>query len=209
MVRAMGGMSPGYSGRPRSDGNDRRECLTVLGARRTGAYPAGQTLGQTASFRQTAPETWCQSRVCGVSRPTSPKTVKHRSGREQEMCHGQAGGLSYRAPAAGDGGAAGRADPRRVQLVADDAEAAALDEEAAALRASRVLEVAHLARQVAGIDIVQASLAADVGGADEGGWRRGGRPLHTVRRAECGHVPGNVAGDTGEVAGDAPEFLIR
>src|ERR1017187_5438101 len=26
----------------------------------------GQTLGQTASFRQTAPETWCQSRVCGV-----------------------------------------------------------------------------------------------------------------------------------------------
>jgi hypothetical protein len=32
------------------------------------AFPVGQTLGQTASFRQTAPETWCQSRVCGVSR---------------------------------------------------------------------------------------------------------------------------------------------
>ena len=31
------------------------------------AFPVGQTLGQTASFRQTAPETWCQSRVCGVS----------------------------------------------------------------------------------------------------------------------------------------------
>jgi len=30
------------------------------------AYPAGQTLGQTASFRQTAPETRCQSRVCDV-----------------------------------------------------------------------------------------------------------------------------------------------
>jgi LAS superfamily LD-carboxypeptidase LdcB len=30
------------------------------------AFPVGQTLGQTASFRQTAPETWCQSRVCGV-----------------------------------------------------------------------------------------------------------------------------------------------
>src|ERR1035441_5666495 len=41
------------------------------------AFPVGQTLGQTASFRQTAPETWCQSRVCGVSRPASPKTVKH------------------------------------------------------------------------------------------------------------------------------------
>jgi antitoxin ParD1/3/4 len=40
----------------------------------------GQTLGQTASFRQTAPETWCQSRVCGVSRPASPKTVKHPKG---------------------------------------------------------------------------------------------------------------------------------
>jgi hypothetical protein len=25
------------------------------------AFPVGQTLGQTASFRQTAPETWCQS----------------------------------------------------------------------------------------------------------------------------------------------------
>src|ERR1035438_9650284 len=38
------------------------------------APPAvGQTLGQTASFRQTAPETWCQSRVCSVSRPASPK----------------------------------------------------------------------------------------------------------------------------------------
>ena len=35
-------------------------------ARRPGvAFPLGQTLGQTASFRQTAPETWCQSRICG------------------------------------------------------------------------------------------------------------------------------------------------
>src|ERR1017187_1954052 len=45
------------------------------GTRPREASPAGQTLGQTASFRQTAPETWCQSRVCGVSRPASPKTV--------------------------------------------------------------------------------------------------------------------------------------
>src|ERR1022692_2605047 len=41
------------------------------------AYPAGQTLGQTASFRQTAPETWCQSRVCGAFPASFPKTVKH------------------------------------------------------------------------------------------------------------------------------------
>ena len=40
------------------------------------AFPVGQTLGQTASFRQTAPETWCQSRVCGVFRHASRKTVK-------------------------------------------------------------------------------------------------------------------------------------
>jgi hypothetical protein len=32
---------------------------------------------QTAWFRQSAPETWCQSRVCGVSPPSAPKTVKH------------------------------------------------------------------------------------------------------------------------------------
>src|SRR5450759_1444435 len=52
--------------------------LNGFGGTRPGeAFPVGQTLGQTASFRQTAPETWCQSRVCGVSRPASPKTVKH------------------------------------------------------------------------------------------------------------------------------------
>src|ERR1019366_1836198 len=39
------------------------------------AYPVGQTLGQTASFRQTAPETWCQSRVCGVFPTGFPTTV--------------------------------------------------------------------------------------------------------------------------------------
>src|ERR1019366_1357288 len=49
-------------------------CLTVAGA-----IPAGQTLGQTANFRQTAPEIRCQSRVCGVSPPNSSKTVKHPS----------------------------------------------------------------------------------------------------------------------------------
>src|ERR1035441_2581044 len=32
----------------------------------------GQTLGQTASFRQTAPETWCQSRLCGAWRYNLP-----------------------------------------------------------------------------------------------------------------------------------------
>src|ERR1035438_3000288 len=73
-----------------------------------------------------------------------------------------AGGLSYCTPAAGDGGAAGRAVPRRVQLVADDAVAAALDQEAQAFRASSVLEVGYLAREVAGVDIVQTCLAADV-----------------------------------------------
>src|ERR1019366_4109110 len=52
-------------------------CLTAVGTRRTGSVYAGQTprsrvlvrgqtLGQTASFRQTAPETRCQSRVWGL-----------------------------------------------------------------------------------------------------------------------------------------------
>ena len=44
------------------------------------AYPAGQTLGQTASFRQSAPETWCLSRVCDVdpSMCHTSKEVKSR-----------------------------------------------------------------------------------------------------------------------------------
>src|ERR1035441_5946551 len=37
------------------------------------AYPVGQTLGQSPYFRQTAPEIGWLSRVCGVSRPSSPK----------------------------------------------------------------------------------------------------------------------------------------
>src|ERR1019366_2233840 len=41
--------------------------LNGFGGTRPGvAFPVGQTLGQTASFRQNAPETWCQSRLCGV-----------------------------------------------------------------------------------------------------------------------------------------------
>ena len=36
--------------------------LNDFGGTRPGvAFPVGQILGQTASFRQTAPETWCQS----------------------------------------------------------------------------------------------------------------------------------------------------
>src|ERR1019366_1338978 len=63
----------------RPEWGSRRRVLNGFGGTRSGeAFPVGQTLGQTASFRQTAPETWCQSRVCGVSRSASPKTVKHR-----------------------------------------------------------------------------------------------------------------------------------
>src|ERR1039458_7694830 len=47
-------------------------CLTV----RPGvAFPVGQTLGQTASFPQTAPETWCQSRVCDAMRIHTDNTT--------------------------------------------------------------------------------------------------------------------------------------
>src|ERR1039457_4891941 len=59
-------------------GGAMRGCVsvTVLGdTENAGAYPVGQTLGQTASFRQTAPETRCQSRVCGVSEPLPPRRL--------------------------------------------------------------------------------------------------------------------------------------
>ena len=56
---------------------ERRRVLNGFGGTRPGvSFPVGQTLGQTASFRQTAPETWCQSRVCGVSRPLDPFLLK-------------------------------------------------------------------------------------------------------------------------------------
>ena len=40
-----------------------------MGAALFGEVPVGQTLGQAASFRQTAPETRCQSRVCDAVPP--------------------------------------------------------------------------------------------------------------------------------------------
>src|ERR1035441_6824509 len=46
-------------------------------ARPGGACSVRQTLGQTASFRQTAPETWCQSRVCGARTGPSPRYNCH------------------------------------------------------------------------------------------------------------------------------------
>src|ERR1017187_4449615 len=53
------------------------------GSRPGVAFPVGQTLGQTASFRQTAPETWCQSRVCGASRSPQQVTLRHLAERRQ------------------------------------------------------------------------------------------------------------------------------
>src|ERR1019366_2412485 len=52
--------------------------LNGFGGTRPGeAFPVGQTLGQTASFRQTAPETWGQSRGLRRIAARPPKTVKH------------------------------------------------------------------------------------------------------------------------------------
>src|ERR1035438_4581007 len=45
--------------------------MIARGTGRAGSISRGQTLGQTASFRQSAPETWCQSRGSGyVTAPT-------------------------------------------------------------------------------------------------------------------------------------------
>src|ERR1035437_232292 len=158
----------------------------------------------------------CRRRLAQGAEASSADSTRHAGvraprGARRERVWPRRGRASGRriAPAPGDRGTAGRAVPRPVQLVRDYAVAAALDQEAPALGASGVLEVAHLARQVAGIDVTQACLAADVGGADEGRGRCCGRPLPLVRRVECAHVPGDVAGDPGGVAGDALEFLIR
>ena len=45
----------------------------------------GQTLVQSPYFRQTAPEIGWLSRVCGVSWPTAPKTVKHPAATLAEL----------------------------------------------------------------------------------------------------------------------------
>src|SRR5664279_1356425 len=50
-----------------------QECLTVLGDTTNGGYPAGQTLGQTANFRQTAPEIHVSPGFAACFRPPPSK----------------------------------------------------------------------------------------------------------------------------------------
>src|ERR1039457_4946444 len=47
-----------------ADGGRYRAYLPFWGHNERASIYARQTMGQTARFRQTAPETWCQSRVC-------------------------------------------------------------------------------------------------------------------------------------------------
>src|ERR1035438_7863512 len=69
-----------------SNGCDSRVLNGFGGTRPGEAFPVGQTLGQTASFRQTAPETWCQSRVCGVPPPPYGPGPSHLSLLSYLMC---------------------------------------------------------------------------------------------------------------------------
>src|ERR1039458_7589875 len=94
-------------------------------ARSSGRPPVGAFMGRGAKHRIAH---------VGMGPGTPPRLSELRSDAQGgALCHwGQC------VPAAGDGGAAGRADPRRVQFIADDAEAAALDEEAPARRAPGV-----------------------------------------------------------------------
>src|ERR1035441_10133728 len=56
----------------------RAGCLTVLGGARAGrSVCRGANPGTDSQFPANRAENRCQSRVCGVSRPTAPKTVKH------------------------------------------------------------------------------------------------------------------------------------
>src|ERR1035437_7654456 len=52
-------------------------CLTVLGARLTGSVSRGANPGTDSEFPANYAGNSCQSRVCGVFRAASPKTVKH------------------------------------------------------------------------------------------------------------------------------------
>jgi hypothetical protein len=112
-------------------------------------------------------------------------------------------------PAAGDCGGAVGATAVGGEAVIFDEIALALDQSLAALRTARVLPIADHARKIAGVDVAQAGLAADIDGAQEvvGGGVARDIVLHFVVAVKSRDVPGNVGRDAGEEFGEAAQFV--
>jgi len=73
--------------------------------------------------------------------------------------------------------------------------------------AARVLEIADAARSVAGVDVLEARRARDLGGANEHLRRRVLRIRHAVVLVERRHVPGNVRRHRGHEPGQLLQLV--
>src|ERR1700722_13834509 len=117
-------------------------------------------------------------------------------------------------PAARDRGFAARASAFGSQAVLFDQVAAAADQRFAALQAARVFPLANAPRQVASVDVAQASFAANFRGAqqvfDVGIALTASLiiALHFVIAVKCGDVPWNVGRDACKKFGEAAQFIV-
>src|SRR5215831_13549209 len=95
-------------------------------------------------------------------------------------------------PAPGDGGAAGKAVPFGGEVVVANQIAVTADHGLPAIGAARVFEIAHPSGEVTGVDVAQARLLTDVGGAKEILGASVGWIFHLVILVKGGDVPGDV-----------------
>src|SRR5277367_2942438 len=111
-------------------------------------------------------------------------------------------------PAAGDFVLAFRAMAFGAQTVVLDQVAIALDQSVAAHGAASVFPRAYLAREIAGVDVAEAGLAADFSGMEQIFGTRISWTGHLVVAVECGYMPGNVGRDSGQKFGQAADFVF-
>jgi hypothetical protein len=113
-------------------------------------------------------------------------------------------------PATGNLVRAARAAAIGGQAIIFDEVAVAADERFGALRAARVFVIADSARKISCIDVAQACLVADFGGAQKIFCRRIALAvtLHFVVGVEGSDVPGNFGRDTGDEFAEAAEFVV-
>src|SRR5437016_418463 len=94
------------------------------------------------------------------------------------------------------------------QPVLEDAVADPADQGRLAARAAGVFVAAHPARQVAGVDVLQAGRLTDARGPEQRLGRGVVRVLHLVVLVERGDVPGDAGREAAEEAGDVAQLFV-
>src|SRR6266852_1478459 len=116
--------------------------------------------------------------------------------------------LLWRRPDTGDRAPARRTFSFRRDLIRLDEIAITFDQRFPALRAAGVFPFADAARQIPGIDEMEAFAGPDLRGANQMARGGIGRAGHFVVLVKRGDVPRNVAAQAGDESRDGAQFLL-